>query len=288
MTTAEMAGFWRRIGRRVVEVDGTHWYSQGPGVMTMLPDHGLAEPTHDSLVRVARRGRAAVVRYASRGEPTPGRGLFVCADPAYDLGALHPKARSQTRAGLAHCRVERVAPAEVAEVGYGLNQDTWVRQGRSVRSLSAAYWGAYCRAADETDGFEAWVAYVGSQVGAYVLCACIDGAYTILFQGSATELLSSCPNNALTFCVTRDALSRRDVEFVSYGLRSVEATPGLDHYKQRMGFDIRPHREGLMVTPLLRHILSMGGGRVLRALARGHPSSDLLRKAATLADTAAT
>lgn len=283
MTASEMAAFLCRAGRRIVQVDGEFWYSQGTWAMAHLPDHALAHPTPETLARVARKGRALLLRYATEGPPTPGRGLFVCTDRGYDLSSLHAKARTQTRRGLAHCSVERIDPALLSAAGYGLVVDTRLRQGRSARGVSARRWSRYCSAAAETDGIEAWAAFVGRELGAFMVCALVDGCYTILLQNSATHLLGHCPNNALTYAVTRTALERADVDFVSYGLKSIERTPGLDHYKERMGFRLRPHREALVASRAAACVLGCGGAPLLSFLAARFPSSDFWRKAACIA-----
>jgi hypothetical protein len=283
MTTAEMAEFLLRTGRRVVEVDGVFWYSQGRWAMAHLPDHAPASPTPSAIARVARAGRALVVRYVAEGEPTPGRGLFVCSDRDYGLGALHPKARSQTRSGLVRCTVEQIAPSLLAEAGYPLNEDTWKRQGRSPRCMSRNAWARMCSAATGASGVEAWAAFVGRDLAAFMLCALVEGCYTILYQSSATRFLGDHPNNALAYTVARAALDRRDVDFVSYGLRSVEPTPGLDRFKERMGFHLRPHRELLVAGPIARGFLSYGGASLAARLAARFPASDFCRKAASIA-----
>jgi len=259
---------------------GTFWYAVHRMVFISLPyDHAI-RPTNLELLKLFSRTPALALRYpvAASGLNTNG-GMMVCDRPGYDLSALQPKARNQTRKGLRECSIERVEFDALAEMGYPLNEQTWQRQGRSSTDLPPRRWRQYCRAAAQTPDMEAWGAFVQGRLAAFVVCALVERSYNILHQSSHTELLSHDPNNALAFTVTKRALERTGVDRVGYGLKSVEVTEGLQHFKLAMGFSLLPLDERIVLHPLLRFCLALGGRQALKWAAARQPRSDFWRKA---------
>jgi hypothetical protein len=112
--------------------------------------------------------------------------------------------------------------------------------------------------------------------------ALIDDCFSILLQASASAYLDQCPNNALIFTVTKLKLSQQAVAKVSYGLNSIDYTPGLEHFKLRMGFTKSPLKERIVLNPMATPLLALGGRKIIGRVARKHPHSDLWRKASTI------
>lgn len=245
-----------------------------------LPYHHLVTPSRRELARVLVGGPAVAVRYPTIRCGT-GRegGLFICSDRNYDLHSLYQKARNQTRRGMERCTVEKLHFAYVAEYGHRLNVETFLRQGRDPQTITEQEWGRYCKAASENPDFEAWGALVRGHLAALIVTALVEDCFSILHQSSDTKLLKYYPNNALVFTVTQLKLSSPEAAYVSYGRKSLDDTSGLDHFKLRMGFELKPFKECIVLNPLLGPLLRVGGHRIIEWVARQNPSSDLWRKA---------
>lgn len=284
MDCAAFAEFWRLQGHRVLSTPSCYWYSGYPFFYLSLPFHRAVSPARREILHVLLRGPSLAVRFPTHpnGEDARG-GVFLCTDRGYDLASLHQKARNQTRRALERCRVELVTFDYLAEHGHALNEQTFVRQGRSPLTITHERWRRYCEAAGSIPGFEAWAAFVDGSLAAFAVTALVDDCLSILHQSSATEHLRDCPNNALVFTVTRRALVEEGVGAVSYGLRSVDDTDGLNHFKIRMGFQLVPRTDRVVVNPILKPLLALGGRQGLVAMARRHPESDFWRKAANTA-----
>jgi hypothetical protein len=205
--------------------------------------------------------------------------VYLCDRKDYDLNAVHPKARRQTRQALNNCAVKRIEFHDLVDVGYGLNRETELRQGRKETGMSQLRWARYCEAASQTPDMEAWGAFVQGQLAGFVVCALVGRCYNFIYQSSSTAMLLHRPNNALAFAVTKGAMGRADVDSVCYGLRSVENTESLEHFKLQMGFSIKPLEERVLLHPLIRAGLALGGNRLIAFAAARRQSNDFWRKA---------
>jgi len=280
MTVEEFARFWNRQGCHTAKGAGTFWYAVRPLVFISLPYERVIQPTRLDLFKMFCRTPALVFRYPARtsGANDTG-GVFVCEDQGYDLTALQPRTRTYTRKALRECTVQRIDFSALAESGHQLNEDTWRRQGRGATGLSRNRWQRYCEAASSTPDMEAWGAFVEGQLAAFSVCALVERCYNILHQSSSLELLAYHPNNALAFTVTKQALEQDGVELVSYGLKSVEHTEGLERFKLGMGFSIQSFDEEFVLHPLLQVCLALGGRLGVEWAAARRPGSDFWRKA---------
>ena len=184
-----------------------------------------------------------------------------------------------TRKALRECTVQPIEFSALAEIGYQLNEETWQRQGRRESGVSQERWRRYCKAALNTPDLESWGVFIAGRLAAFVVCALVERCYNILYQSSSCESLAHHPNNVLAFTVTKRALERPGVDLVSYGLKSVENTEGLERFKLGMGFSIRPLDEKLVLHPLLRLCLALGGRLGVEWVAARRPDSDFWRKA---------
>jgi Acetyltransferase (GNAT) domain len=285
MNTAEFAEFWRRQGCRVLQIGGEWWYSPAPLVYMSLPYHRLRLPSRSELSELLLHAPAAAARF--QNPLGANGGLFICSDRDYSLASLHKKARNQTRRGLESCRIERLDFAELARRGLALHEATLRRQGRRPYHSAADHWRRYCDAAARTSGFESWVAWRHGRLAAFLVGALVEDHFSILHQSSSTDLLAHCPNNALTFSVTRLKLALPEVACVSYGLKSLDDAEGVERFKHRMGFRLRPSGDCVVFNPLLRPLLTASAHLVHR-MARRRAQSDFWRKAsAVLARTRA-
>ena len=281
MNAEQFAQFWEIQGHRVLRTESCWWYNSQPFVFMSIPYHREIEPSSGETLQVMLKARALVLRFPQKmiASKVAVGGLCICSDKHYDFPSLHVKARNQTRRALEQCKIERVAFRDLATIGHELNVQTFSRQGRDPYSFPSERWRSYCEAAEMSPDFEAWGCFVNDSLAAYCVCALVDDYYNILHQASATEHLLHYPNNALAFVVTQQALQRADVAFVSYGLKSIESTSGLDHFKERMGYHVMPRWDRIAINPLLGFAMRCGGDRIVSYLHDSNPGSDFWRKA---------
>ncbi len=250
MNAAQFAEFWRIQGYRVIQTESGYWYNAHPFSFLSLPYHRLMMPARRELAQVLLKGPAAVIRFPTvSGGVRPEGGLYICSDRNYDLPSLDKKARNQTRRGLERCVIEQLDFSHLAERGHALNVETWARQGRSPQTITSPQWRHYCEAAGQIPGFEAWGARVQGSLAAFMVTALVEDCFGILHQSSATEYLEHYPNNALVFTAVKRKLSDPHVGYVSYGLKSVDDTDGLGHFKLQMGFELVPFHESIILHP---------------------------------------
>ena len=278
MEAGKFAEFWQMQGHRVIETRSCYWYNPKPLLFMSVPYHRAVTPLWGELVHVLLRGPAIAIRFR---DPVKGLGgLFVCSDRTYDLSCLHKKARNQTRRGLENCRIEKLDFTYLGDHGPALNQDTFHRQGRDPQTVTPEQWRRYCHAANRNPDFEAWGAFIKGHLAALLVAGLIEDHFSILHQSSSTKDLQYYPNNALTFAVAKLKLSCPEVACVSYGLKSMDDTAGLDRFKLNMGFRLKPLGEHVVLNPFLKPFFSFGSRGIVQWMARKHPETDLWRKAA--------
>ena len=283
MNAGQFAEFWRMQGCSVVETESCFWYRVRPMVFLSLPHHRALRPKRGELASVFRKARCAMIRFPmlSSGLPSSnlvGAGVFVCAHPNYGLASLEAKARNQTRRGLERCTIEQVDFGYLARHGESLNAETRVRQGRHL-SVKPSQWARYCEAANRTAGFESWGAFVDGRLASFMVLALVEDHCTILHQASASAYLKFYPNNALVFSMTKRKLAAREVGCVSYGLKSIEMTEGLDRFKHNMGFRLRPMAERVLLHPLARRVWIDAARKAIQWMMHRRPGDDFLGKA---------
>jgi hypothetical protein len=273
------AEFLEAIGHTVIKTRSAYWFDAFPWTRLAFPYHLPIQPDADELRGLFRK--AVLLRYVSESSGIPSH-YVACMDRAYGLGSLNTKARNQTRKGLEHWRVERVECKWLIEHGLPLNRDTLKRQGRPASSFSDDKWRRYCLGAAGRSGFEAWAAVSDTQVGAVLLAAQMGDVVHTLLQRSSTASLRTCPNNALTFAMTQDAMRRPEVRMVFFGLRALTVEEGLDHFKQNMGYQLVPIRERFHPAAPVRCFTRIAGG-VVRQIARRSKSEKWNKMEALLA-----
>ncbi len=280
MDAGQFAEFWERQGCRVIESDSCYWFSSQPLSFASIPYHRAVDPPLRELAEVFLRGPAFALRFPARRKGNrPAGGLFLCSDDSYELSSLQKKARNQTRRGLEHCRIERVEFTDLSQRGHKLNVGTFLRQGRSPATMTEAKWALYCKAAARHTDFGAWVAVVDGQWAALLVTALVEDVLTILHQSSARDRLAHYPNNALVFEVTRRSLNDPRVRLVSYGLLGLTDNGSLEHFKFGMGFSLKPLGDRVVINPVLKPFLDLGGRRWVERRHRSRPDCDFWRKA---------
>ena len=285
MDSAELGGFFRSLGHRVIETKSCFWYGPQRLLFKSLPVHRIVDPSPDEITLVLMRAPALAVRYPTppRDAPPDG-GMYICSDRAYDFHSLSPNARSHTRRGLARCSIERIGFDYLARNGYALIEDTTLRQTGGRPPTTPSQWANFCRIAAQTADIEAWGSFAENRLAAFIVGMPIDDCFYIHLQKSATALLKDYPNNALMFELTRRKLAA-GVAQVSHGQIALAASTGLDAFKRGMGFEVQPFKERIEFNPLIRGTLWLGRG-IAGRLGRRYPKNLFLRRVSRSLDLA--
>jgi len=117
--------------------------------------------------------------------------------------------------------------------------------------------------AADCPSLEAWGAFVGEALAAYLLAIRCGECVYIHNVFSRTDLLKYYPINAVTFAFSQEAMKREGVTHTCYGIRSIKGDKqSLNHFKAAMGFEKVLVLERIEINPRLK--LWFDGG-----LARG-------------------
>ena len=283
MNPGIFAEFMKRRGFTVRKMGGLYCYSVNRFMWQTFPYHKAIEPTKEDLREAFRASGPVGIRFTVPVS-APGKDSYyvACADKNYYMKGFSQNFRHNTKRGIARCRVERVDFDFLYDKGQVLQVDTLVRQGRDTGIFDLKKWRAYCTAAKELPGFEAWGSFVEDELTAFLVTFKMDECMVYILQRSLKKHLSSYPNNAITHVVTKDALSRPDVDIVSYGLKSLHAPESLDDYKIGMGFVKMPVRERVAINPLYRPVFNGFTGALLSRLARNRDSEAWKKMSAML------
>ncbi len=244
-----MRHFLECLGHRIVVADGVTWYDVQPRVLMTFPYHRTASVDEATLTRLMKEHSLRALRYPT--EPS-GFGfsstVAILADRDYGLASLHAKARNQTRRGLENCTVERIDALVLLRRGMPLNEDTARRQGIRNQYMDPGYWARFCAAVDQSSEVETWGAFWRGQLAAFLVSVEADGWVEWIVNHSLTEARQAYANNALVYEAARHYLGPAGREGIGYGLGSLEPTPELDHFKIRMGWQLRPIRQRLVLA----------------------------------------
>ncbi len=273
------AQFLERIGHTVREANGIYWCNTQRGVYSSFPFHRDVDANVVDLRSILKRD-GLVVRFGCPVEQGIESFRIICDDPNYDFPLLRSRTRTQVRRGLEACRVERVDFSLLQQHAIPLNADTLVRQGRKVPSNLASYWSRYYEEAAQTEGAEAWAAFVGDSLAAYLISFTIEDVANLLIVRSSLQFLDAFPNNALLYRFVYDRIRTGDVKQISYGYESIQAGLGsLDQFKTGMGFRQAPAGQRIelagWVRPLVNRFTMPMAERVLKRFGEGETTAKL-------------
>jgi hypothetical protein len=189
---------------------------------------------------------------------------WVCArDPDYDIDSLPKKSRQKVRAGLRRCEVRRIEPGWLAGHGYETYRSAFSRYEDAAGPASRAAFAKQVNATAEYDGREIWGTFKDGSLVAFASCILVEDAVSINWLKSDPDSLSSYPNNALIFALTRHYLAERGFQYVTGGHRAISHETDIGHFLERMGFQkvfcplrlqIHPAVKLLIHSPLVRLI----------------------------------
>jgi hypothetical protein len=272
--------FLETIGHRVIASPSSHWSDVARWFYESIPPSRIITPDQSEINTLFRQHCVIGLKYCAPCDYVgKSSWIYICQDRDYDLKSLHRKMRNKVRQGLRNCNVRPVSFEYLRDHGIPLNQDTLKRQGRDDPMFSQmARWVRLCQAGQQTEGADAWGAFVGNQLAAYMITFAVEGYANILYQMSRTDLLDSRANNVLAFVATQEMLASPDIQCVSYGQASIRGLPGLEEYKVRLGYKKRPIRHVIVLHPFIRAIaLSRIGDVLLAGLSQVFTDHDLVK-----------
>ena len=278
-----MGEFFERIGHNIIQSESAWWYDVQPRVLLSFPYYKLIEPNEEELDGLLNKYRLRAIRYPTTltcfGFVST---LAVNTNRDYDFSCQHQKARNQTRRGLENCVVKEIDFTYLIENGLPLNQDTARRQGRESQYAAPVYWRKYCEAAQATSGVSTWGAFVEGELAAFLVAIEVDDWVEWVVNHSSTALLKKYPNNALVFQAAQYFFQKKGCKGICYGLGSLESTPYLDHFKQRMGWTLQPIKQRLIFSNKMQYAFLPVREPCLKVLNKIFPKSYTVRKASAM------
>ncbi|MGC8660639.1 MAG: hypothetical protein ACP5U1_16350 [Desulfomonilaceae bacterium] len=282
-----LADFFCELGCKVILLESGLWHSTGSRIFQPLLMKG---PIHlpSSEKKALWHGGSLFLRYPV---PVTDAGIhsyiYLVDDKNYDLDSLPTKQRKETRRALKHCQVEQIGIDYIINNGMDLVKDTYSRQGRFADDWTLKWWKRNFEISARNPLFEAWGAFVGTELGAFR----IDFTYRGGFYGDVLfnrrDLLKYQIMNALLFVSTREVIRRPEIDHVSYGIRATFGDrPTLNRFKESMGYVRIDIREKIEAAPILKPLLRMPGFRALGKfiLSRYSEKSDKAKRLAAILD----
>jgi hypothetical protein len=273
------AEWFRRQGKRVACTESTYWVESGPRAYQAFPYHWTVDPPAEELSQVFMDSRALGLRYSLPSGSPGGAASYhvVFTAHQYPLDALGKKARHDVSKGLEVLRVEPLPLHRLAAEGWEMRAETLARQGR-MRAESQATWRRMCESAADLPGFESWAAYNNHLPVASLITFTCGDCCSILYQQSQTSHLRFRVNHALLYVFTNAVLSRPGELWIFYGLQSLDASPSVDQFKFRMGYQAKPVRQRVEFSPRLKFIITPASHKLVAWLHRSLPADARLAK----------
>lgn len=273
------AAFLERMGHTVREASGIYWCRTQRGVYSSFPYHRDVDARNLDLRHVLKSD-GLVARFGCPVEQGVPSFRILCTDGSYDFPALRSRTRTQVRRGMEACRVEQVDFSCLRQHAIPLNADTLIRQGRKVPADLQSYWTRYYAEASCTPGAEAWGAFVGSELAAFLIAFQLEDVANLLILRSSLKFLDVFPNNALVFQYLYHTLRREGVRMVSYGYQSIQSDlESLDQFKTGMGFQKVPAGQRIELTGWLKLLVnsrtSSLARRIVSAVTTGENAAKL-------------
>jgi hypothetical protein len=277
---AEVFAEWlRRQGHRVMRTPSSYWFDQGPRVYQAFPYHQTIEPAEEELREFLYEQNAIGLRYSTPWSAHLGNISYhaIFEGPSYSLENLDRRSRQNIRKGMGRCTVEPISLQRLADEGWALELDTLERQGRQPNTSRKA-WEKRCLSAAGLPGFEAWGAMVDGKLGASMLAFQMGDCCYLLYKQCFRHYLPLRVNNALSFVVTETLAGRPSIRSILYGLHSLDAPPGVDEFKFRMGYSAKPVRQRVVFHPLLAPFFNRTTHALVKRLLKRYPENARLSK----------
>jgi hypothetical protein len=264
-----IANFYDTLCVKAFNAGGYLWRSAGLRLFTPVPMVRPISLSTQDLEHMWKQG-AFFVHFPTTGECQgfPGY-MFVMEDKNYDFGSIKSgDRRHNIRRGLKHCQVESIPFELLLEKAGPLILDTYYRQGRNCDKAVEEGWRDYFRLAATNPLFEAWAAFVSTELAAFKVEFTYHGVVQADMVFSRKDLLKYYPVNALLFFSTQQAIRRDGISSVSYGMTPVTGEPAnLVSFKESMGFKKVDLNHRLEVNPLIKPAFSFPLNLALKAVA---------------------
>jgi hypothetical protein len=273
-------GYLRDSGYHPIKTASCWWYDayHQKSVYFSLPLHRKISPSQDELRHVFhQRPGTLALRFISPGDSNLGHESYewVYRSP-YSLDQLSSNNRSKIRRGLRRCDLRPMTFSELAELGRRARKDTLARHGKDSDQDSVDL------SMDSCPNFEAWGAFVGEELAAYLITLWVEDWAHLLVNRSSNKHLKNYPNNALIFSTVEELLSRPGLSAISYGWEPLEEHESLDHFKSGMGAKQEIVRQSLVLRPWVKTLLRPAMCRLLSTGARQFPANSRMQKLAGL------
>jgi len=252
-----LAKFFALRGRPIMDGCSSLWYSAPHRFLISLPYQQPLNPAPEAIQALLRSSKASGVRFMSRQWGGISGGVYVCCDRKYSLDTIHKKNRTAVRRALETYEIRHVKEGELLGQGLQLNRETMARQGRYDPEFGEeGQWSRFVKAIPECPEIEAFGAFVGKRLCAYLITCREDRWLNILHQMSRPDDLKSYPNHVLTYSVTKAACEDPSLKGVSYGLVPLIVNNGLHEYKIRLGYSVIPQSCVVVLRPELNLFLN--------------------------------
>jgi len=273
------AEWLRRQDYRVIRTKSSWWYQPNKYVWQAFPYHWIIEPEEDELMGLLKDTKSFGLRYSTSLKSKYGKLSYhaVYDSPDYGLSTLTHNNRHNVNRGLKRSQVKKTTFEELSGPGYALQIRTLRRQGRKL-NVEKTKWEIMCLAAGELEGFEAWGAFVEGELAASVITFQMNDCSYMLYQQCDERYLHKYVNNALSFTVTKELVSRPNIKSILYGLHSLDAPSDIDEFKFRMGYRPRPVKQRVVFHPVISPLINNTTHTSLKIMTKLFPGQPFYAK----------
>lgn len=257
MIDSSFVEVYSRLGKRHYSSKSGQWIAFQHGLLTAVPYASVLNLSIDEINGLLNKPGVWGLKYSAPVDSFGfDSGFFVASSP-YNLNSLTSKARNQYRKGLKFCTFRQINFDELVQDAYELNLSTFSRQGRSDPKADKINWFNFCRAICDVESAKAYGVFCDDHLAAYAIVLESCGIAEIIHQASSIQYLKYCPNNLLTYGITDLYLNSLNLKMVSYGLRSIESTDSLEHYKLSMGYRLQLTKQVIVLNSFIRFLISL-------------------------------
>ncbi|MDI6853490.1 MAG: GNAT family N-acetyltransferase [Deltaproteobacteria bacterium] len=278
-----LVNFYKRQGHNILETESAYWCELHPFCYQNIPFHVAVNPAPEELNRLFAKKLVVLLRYNSVEDTDTVVGFnWICTDRDYGLHSLERKIRNRVKRGLTLTEVRPIDFRYLAREGPTIINEIARRQGRNPDFPNRRSWENYCLSAAATPNFDAYGAFLGGRLIAFLVGVRINECYFSLTQASHTEYLSYCPNNALMYTVVTEKFQDPGIEVFSYGLASVENLESLDRFKIGMNFKQEKINFKVVFNPYLGWLKNHNVVASVHRISNRFPKNNFIRKADAL------
>lgn len=249
-----LEGFLREIGTGVITSKTGVWRSEGARIYNPVRVSGPIEISELDIKELWDKG-SFFLRYPVHTDSigTPSL-VHLLDDKNYDLDKLTSGYRRRDiRRSLKLCIVEQISVKEILKIGLDLIPDTMSRQGRQWEPKITQEWKRFFESASQSPLFEAWAAFEGNRLGAYLVYMTYRGGCFGQVNFNRSDSLRFHVMDALFYVSSRDIIRRPEIDFISTGVQwGFTDVPSVDNFKESMGFRRIEIREKIEVCPKLK------------------------------------